>query len=123
MRIQTARFSSSVMKTQLATSMAVRPQPRQMSSNSVEQTATQGIRGLESALRVFGLGQFGQIGEIQTHGREITTGRPSFYKTLPATRRECARRLPYAAGAYRNGVTAPASLLSCGPISSSGTEP
>lgn len=30
------------MKTQLETSMAVRPQPRQISSKSVEQTATQG---------------------------------------------------------------------------------
>src|SRR5690606_12263320 len=42
MRCQTACFWSSVMKTQLDTSAAVRPQPRQISSNRVEQTATQG---------------------------------------------------------------------------------
>jgi len=48
MRCQTACFSSSLMNTQLATSMAVRPQPRQMSSNRVEHTATQGESGLET---------------------------------------------------------------------------
>jgi len=37
-----ARFSSSLKKTQLATSMAVRPQPRQISSYRVVQTATHG---------------------------------------------------------------------------------
>src|SRR3546814_34971 len=42
MRCHTTCFSSSVMNTQLDTSMAVRPQPRQISSNKVEQTATQG---------------------------------------------------------------------------------
>src|SRR5687768_14198133 len=42
MRSQTSRFSSSSRKTQLATSMAVRPQPRQISSYNVEHTATQG---------------------------------------------------------------------------------
>jgi hypothetical protein len=33
------------MLTQLDTSIAVRPQPRQISSNSVEHTATQGVSG------------------------------------------------------------------------------
>src|SRR3546814_19636113 len=42
MRCQTCRFSSSSRNTQLATSMAVRPQPLHISSYRVEQTATQG---------------------------------------------------------------------------------
>jgi len=42
MRVHTAFFSPSSMKTQFETSMTVRPQPRQISSNSVEHTATQG---------------------------------------------------------------------------------
>jgi len=41
-RCHTICFSSSVIKTQLETSIAVRPQPRHISSNRVEQTATQG---------------------------------------------------------------------------------
>ncbi len=45
MRIQTASFSVSVMNTQCATSLTVRPQPRHTSSNVVEQTATQGVSG------------------------------------------------------------------------------
>jgi hypothetical protein len=42
MRIHTCCFSSSFMKTQFDTSMAVRPHPRQISSKSVEHMATQG---------------------------------------------------------------------------------
>lgn len=42
MRSQISRFSSSERNTQLATSMAVRPHPRQISSYKVEHTATHG---------------------------------------------------------------------------------
>ena len=42
---QTTSFSSAVMATQWATSSTVRPQPRHISSNVVEQTATQGVSG------------------------------------------------------------------------------
>lgn len=45
MRVQTARFSSSLRKTQFATSSAVRPQPLQISSKSVEQTPMHGLSG------------------------------------------------------------------------------
>ena len=38
-------FSCGVINTQLDTSMTVRPQPRHISSKSVEQTATQGESG------------------------------------------------------------------------------
>jgi hypothetical protein len=37
------------MKTHCATSSTVRPQPRQTSSNVVEQTATQGVSGRSGA--------------------------------------------------------------------------
>jgi hypothetical protein len=45
MRSHTARFSSSLKNTQLLTSAAVRPQPWQISSNSVEQMPMQGLSG------------------------------------------------------------------------------
>jgi hypothetical protein len=45
MRSQTARFSSSFKNTQLETSEAVRPQPLQMSSKSVEHTPMHGLSG------------------------------------------------------------------------------
>jgi hypothetical protein len=45
MRTHTARFSSSVRKTQFDTSVAVRPQPLQTSSKRVEQTPMQGLSG------------------------------------------------------------------------------
>lgn len=44
-RSQTTRFSASLMKTQFETSVAVRPQPLQISSKSVEQTPMQGLSG------------------------------------------------------------------------------
>lgn len=47
MRSQTERFSSSLMNTQFDTSAAVRPQPLQTSSKSVEQTPMQGLSGSE----------------------------------------------------------------------------
>ena len=45
MRAHTAAFSASVKNTQFDTSSAVRPQPLQTSSKSVEQTPMQGLSG------------------------------------------------------------------------------
>ncbi|KAF7962690.1 hypothetical protein AWV80_18370 [Cupriavidus sp. UYMU48A] len=45
MRSQTACFCASLRNTQLLTSAAVRPQPWQISSNSVEQMPMQGLSG------------------------------------------------------------------------------
>ncbi|RWA51072.1 hypothetical protein AU476_25530 [Cupriavidus sp. UYMSc13B] len=49
MRSQTTCFSSSLKNTQLLTSEAVRPQPWQISSNSVEQMPMQGLSGRRTA--------------------------------------------------------------------------
>src|SRR5687767_7044330 len=45
MRFQTSSLSAGAIDTQCATSTTERPQPRQISSNVVEQTATQGVSG------------------------------------------------------------------------------
>lgn len=45
MRFHTTRFSTSLIKTQFETSVAVRPHPLQTSSKSVEQTPMQGLSG------------------------------------------------------------------------------
>lgn len=44
-RCQTTSFCSAFINTQSATSVTVRPQPRQISSKVVEHTATQGVSG------------------------------------------------------------------------------
>jgi len=50
MRSHTASFSASSMKTQLLTSMALRPQPWQISSNKVEQMPMHGLSGRSNRL-------------------------------------------------------------------------
>jgi hypothetical protein len=88
MRCHTTCFSSSLKKTQLETSVAVRPQPRQISSNNVEQTATQGeslaanTRSAWGAADVFGDGSSEEAetdegGNASVMGKHSTGTRPA----------------------------------------------
>src|SRR3954468_7608618 len=98
MRVHTARFSSSLMNTQFDTSPAVRPQPLQTSSKSVEHTPMHGLSGRAWRLEAIGnlAAEKRRSAMLTDTGREAARARPRG--------RYCGRRAPPASASPRDAV-------------------